>query len=169
MDNVPEGQWNALGGKRLQLKLAGRAIAAQRRAIWEETRQYTWWLVAIAIALIFLGTSVGTVLRVRAAGILVGLVVGFVLACIAFRVVRRDCVTLNERCRVYDRLARELELEEPLLALEDEPNKRVFGLVGGLFGSTKLETWDWFQLTFVLAAALEAAGFVAVLVYSVVK
>ena len=141
MDNVPEGQWNALGGKRLQLKLAGRAIAAQRRAM----------------------------LRVRAAGILVGLVVGFVLACIAFRVVRRDCVTLNERCRVYDRLARELELEEPLLALEDEPNKRVFGLVGGLFGSTKLETWDWFQLTFVLAAALEAAGVVAVLVYSVVK
>jgi hypothetical protein len=169
MDNIPEGQWGALGGKRLQLKLAGRAVAAQKRAVWEETRQYTWWLVVIAVALIFTGTSVGTVLRVRAAVILVGLLVGFVLACIAFRVVRRGCVALNERCRVYDRLVKELELEEPLSAVDDEPNKGVFGLVGGLFGSTQMETWDWFQVTFILAAILQAVGFVAVLVYAVAK
>lgn len=169
MDSIPEGQSNALGAKKLQLKLESRAIAGQKRVIWEETKQYTWWLLAIAITLMFLATSVGLGFMVRAVPVLVGLLVGFVLAVIAYRVIRRECATLNGQLAVYSRLAKELELDEDLAGLDGEPNKGLGELAGGLFSGRKMAAWDWFQATFMLVAAIQLVGFIAVLVYTIQK
>jgi hypothetical protein len=169
MDNIPEGQWNALGAKKLQLTLESRAIAGRKRAIWEETRQYTWWLLTIAIALMFLGTSVGLGFMVRAVSVLAGLLVGFVLAVIAFRVIRRECTTLAAQLKLYDQLAKELELDAPFSVDEGEPAKGLPGLVRGLVGAKNMEARDWFQATFMSAAAIYLVCFIALFVYAIQK
>lgn len=169
MEHIPDGERSASSPKKVQLMVAGRAIALEKRAVWEETKQYTWWLLVIAIALMILATSIGLKFTTRAVAVLVGLFVGFVLAMIAFRVVRRESAALARRLQAYRRLLGELELEEPACGGEDEPEKGLSALVGGLFCAGKMRTSDWYQATFLLAAALYGVGFIALLVYAIQK
>ena len=169
MDNVPEGQWKAMGGKGAQLMLAGRAIGVHRRAVWDQTKHYTWWLLAIGGALMYLATRTGTGFPIRAAAIAVGLFIGLVLSLIAYRVTRRECMVLNEQSQAYERLVKEQGLEEGLSSIEVGENKGVGGLFGGLFTPAKMRVWDWYQATFMLASIVFFAGFVAVIVYAAQK
>jgi hypothetical protein len=172
MANTPESHdVSSNGPKKLQLKIASRAIGHHRRAILEEAKHYTWWLLAIAIALMVLGTSVSTGFRVRAVIIMIGCVGGAVLALIGFGVIRREAELLDESLEVYDRLGKELELEENADTASGKANKGLGYLLAGLFRCKKhkMETWDWFQVTFLLGAAVYSIGFVGMLVYAILQ
>jgi hypothetical protein len=169
MDKVSEIHDHAHGAKRLQLRIASRVVQGQKRAIWQATKQFTWWLLVVAVTMIWVGLHGSTSFKIRAIVILVGLFVGCVWALMAFCVVRRQEIVLNEGFKVYDRLVKELELDEPSYAAEDNVNKGVGGLIAGLFGGGKLQAWDLFQAAFLLTSLLYGAGFVVVLVYSIVK
>jgi hypothetical protein len=158
--------------RRLQLKIVSRAATAHRRALWAETRTYMWWLLAIAGGLVFVGTRIGTGFWIRTAVILVGCVVGVVVALIALRLVRREGELANERLRVYDRLVKELGLEEPARATSAaHANKGAGELLGALFGakSAKLQTEDCFQFGLLLAAVFYGVAFVAMLLYALLR
>lgn len=159
------------GGKRLQLRIAGRAIGTHRRAIGREAKHFTWWLLALAVALMLLGVSVGIAFWVQAVIVMVGCLGGSVMALIGYRVIRREVEVLNESHEIYDRLAAAMDLEGGSLAAEGCPNKKLGKLVGGAFGSkkTKMETWDWYQLALVVAALVYLLAFIGTLLYSVLK
>lgn len=169
MDGTREG-YEKHGGRRLQLRIAGRAIGTHRRATWDQAKHYTWLLAALAAGLIFLGTRVETNLVPRAVVVMVGCIAGVVIALIAMRVVRREVEVLDASFQIYDRLAGEMGLEGGALAAPGGPNKKAGGLIAGALGSkkAKMETWDWFQLSFLLTAVVYFIGFVAVLVFVLV-
>lgn len=169
MDGKQEGHGRH-GGRRLQLRIAGRAIGTHRRAIWDQAKHYTWLLAALAAALIFLGTRVDTDLLPRAVVVMVGCIAGVAIALLAVRVVRREAEVLDASYEIYDELAKELGLAGGALAAPGGPNKGLGRLIGGALGSrkTKMETWDWFQFSFLLAALVYLIGFVAVLVFVIV-
>ena len=169
MDGNREGH-ERHGGRRLQLRIAGRAIGTHRRAIWDQAKHYTWLLAALAAALIFLGTRVETNLVTRAIVVMVGCVAGAVIALIAMRVVRREVEVLDASYQIYDRLADEMGLEGGALAAPGQPNKTCGSLIAGALGAkkAKMETWDWFRFSFLLAAVVYLLGFIAVLVFVLV-
>jgi hypothetical protein len=157
--------------KRLQLKIAGRSSARHRRAMLVEAKLYTWLLLAIAIALIYAGTSDWAKFWVRAAIVLAGCLAGVVVALIGTGVIRREAESLDKNLEIYDRAAKALGMDEPTWAAPGRINKRCGRLLAGLLGSkkVKMETWDWFQATLLLAAATYFVAFVGVLVYAFVR
>jgi len=172
MDNGAEGKRvHVHGGKRLQLRIAGRAIGTHRRAIGREAKHFTWWLLALAFALMLLGVSVGIAFWVQAVVVMVGCLGGSVMALIGYKVIRREVEVLNESYEIYDRLAQAMDLEGGSLAAEGRPNKKLGRLLGGAFGSkeTKMETWDWYQFALVVAAAVYFVAFIGALLYAVLK
>jgi hypothetical protein len=172
MDSTPgDREMHPHGGKRLQLRIAGRAIGTHRRAIWEQAKHYTWWLATLAIALMVLGTSVKTGFLARAVIIMIGCIAGAVIALIALGVVRREVEVLDESYEIYDKLAKAMDLEGGSLAAPGRPNKGLGKLIKGACGAkkTKMETWDWFQFSFVLGATIYFVGFVGMLVYAILK
>jgi hypothetical protein len=172
MDSTPgDREMHPHGGKRLQLRIAGRAIGTHRRAIWEQAKHYTWWLAALAVALMVLGTNVETGFLTRAVIIMVGCIAGVVIASIGLAVVRREVEVLEHSFEIYDKLAKALDLEGDSLAAPGRPNKGLGKLIKGACGAKKIkmETWDWFQFSFVLAAATYFVAFVGMLVFAILK
>jgi hypothetical protein len=170
MDGTPEGR-EIHGGRRLQLRIAGRAIGTHRRAVWDQSKHYTWLLAALAAALVFLGTRVDLELLPRAIVVMIGCVAGVVIALIAMRIVRREVEVLEDSYGIYDRLAKEMGLEGGSLASPGKPNKSLGKLVRAACGATKIkmETWDWFQFSFLLAAVIYFIGFIGVLVFMIAR
>ena len=171
MHSTPEDKdLHRSGAKRLQLRIAGRAIGTHRRAIWSQAKNYTWLLAVLAIALMYLGTRVQSGFLTRSVMVMIGCVAGLVIALLALGVVRREVEVLQEAYQVYDELSQEMGLEGGPLAASGRPNKGVGGLLRGACRGkgTTMQTWDWFQLGFMLAAAMYSVGFVGVLVYAIV-
>jgi hypothetical protein len=172
VDKTPvDREMEPFAARRLQLKIAGKASARDRRAIQGAAKHYTWVLLAIAVALLYMGSCVESKYWVRALVILAGCAAGFVAALIGIGVIRREAKSLNKNLEIYDRLAKDLGMDEPAWAASGQVNKGLGALLAGLFGSKKvnMETWDWFQATLALAAVAYALAFVGVLVYSIVR
>lgn len=158
------------GAERLQLRMAGRAIGTHRRSVWNMAKHYMWLLAALAAALLYLGTRVETGFLTRAVIIMIGCIAGLVIALIAMRVVRREVEVLDESYEIYDKLAGSLDLEGGSLAATGRPNKKLGKLIAGACGGKgTMETWDWFQFSFLLVAVVYFIGFVGMLVYAILK
>ncbi|OFW57220.1 MAG: hypothetical protein A2133_06860 [Actinobacteria bacterium RBG_16_64_13] len=160
------------GARRLQLRIAAQAIAHHRRAVWDETKHYTWWLLAVVVVLALVGTTVGINFWIRVATILAGSVGGVLIAFIGLRVIRCEDVALDERIGAYDRLAGDLDLGEPVDATSARGgHKGVWTLIGGLFGrkTPRMDAGDYFQLGFVLAIVVYTVVFFGTLIYALVK
>lgn len=159
------------GGKKLQLRIASRAIGTHRRAIGREATNYLWWLLALAVALMILGIYGSFTFWAQAVIVMVGCLGGAVVALIACRVIRREVEVLDDACKIYDRLAEAMDLEGGALAAPGRPNKGLGGLLRGVLGAkdARMETWDWFQFTFVLAAVMYFVGFIGALLYALLK
>lgn len=172
MDKRPDDETVRLhGGKRLQFRIAGRAIGTHRRAIGREAKHYTWWLLALAVALMILGKSTTVGFWIQAVVVMVGCLGGAVVALIGYRVIRREVEALDESYEIYDRLAKAMDLECGSLAAQGRPNKGVGKLLAGAFGSSKakMETWDWHQFTLLAAAVVYFIAFIGALLYAVLK
>jgi hypothetical protein len=168
---LADREMDPYAAKRLELRIAGKSSARDRRAILAEAKHYTWVLLAIAVALMYMGCNVESSLSIRACVILVGCVAGFMVALIGVGVIRREAESLDKNLEIYDRLAKELGIDEPAWAKSGPVNKGLWSLLAGLFGSkkVKMETWDWFQATLATAAIAYGAAFVAVLVFWIVR
>lgn len=172
MDGGPDERTKHVhGAKRLQLRIAGRAIGTHRRAIGRQAMHFTWWLLVLAIALMLLGVSTDIGFWVQAVIIMVGCLGGAVMALIGFGVIRREVQVLNESYEIYDELAGAMDLEGGALAASGSPNKRLRELVAGAFGSrkNKMETWDWYQFALIVAADVYFVAFIGALLYAVLK
>jgi hypothetical protein len=172
MDKTPaDREMDPYMAKRLQLKIAGRSSARHRRAILVEAKFYTWVLVTLAILLVYIGSNIGSKFWVRAAITLAGCLAGAVVALIGVGVIRREAESLDKNLEIYDRVAKDLGMDEPTWAAPGRINKTCGELLAGVLRSkkVKMETWDWFQASLMVAAAVYSVAFVGVLVYALVK
>ncbi len=125
----------------------------------------------IAVTLVYMGANNGTKFWVRAAIVLAGCLAGVVVALIGAGVIRREAESLDKNLEIYDRVAKTLGMDEPTWAAPGRVNKGCWKLLAGAAGikKVKMETWDWFQATLLLAAGTYFVAFVGVLVYALVK
>jgi hypothetical protein len=128
------------------LEFARNLRAFHHKALWEEEKHFTWWVLVLLSAIVLFSTSANVDPKAKLAFILVGCLVGVVLCCIGFRVFRVEGGYFHKALSMfvveYNKIYR-----PPLDKVPDKANKGIGKLIGSCC-TCKAGIRDYFQLLF---------------------